>query len=93
VFLPASGELHHRHLGQTLRLSVLYPLLQMDSTGASSPRRSVAGFPSGSADSGRLRARCLAEFSPGTCYAILGGRGVCVHAGGSAEVRCSWCAR
>jgi hypothetical protein len=55
AFLPASGDLRHRHLGQTLRLSVLYPLLQLDLMGASSPRRSVAGFPTVSANFGCLR--------------------------------------
>jgi hypothetical protein len=69
TFLPASGELRHHHLGQMLCPSVLYPFLQLDSSDASSSRRSVAGSCSGSTGSDRLRARCLAGFSPGACCA------------------------
>jgi hypothetical protein len=77
AFLPASGELCHRHLGQTLRLSVLYPLLQLDSSAASSQRRSVAGSRLGSAGSGCLRAQCLPSPLLVLVVRHRGGRGAC----------------
>jgi hypothetical protein len=54
--IPAnSGGLRRRRLGQNRRPNSLYHLLQLESTGASFPRRSVGGFLSVSAIAGRLR--------------------------------------
>jgi hypothetical protein len=59
--------------------NILYPLLQLDSSAASSPRRSVAGSRLGSAGSGRLQAQCLT--GPLLVLAVQhrGGRGVCAR--------------
>jgi hypothetical protein len=50
-----SGGLRHRRLGQNCRPNSLYHLLQLESTGASSPGRSVGGFLLVFAVAGRLR--------------------------------------
>jgi hypothetical protein len=54
TFPVSSGGRRRRRLGQNSRPNSLYLLLQLESADASSPRRSVDGFPSVSAIAGRL---------------------------------------
>jgi hypothetical protein len=83
-----SGGLRRRCLGQNRRPNSLYHLFQLESTGASSPRRSVGGFPLVFAVAGHLRL----DASPSPLLCLLCNPwwlwSVCVVA----VLRRSWCA-